>query len=65
VFSRLSNSDVYQESLEELDAALSEMTSNVSFPQVADSISFFIIIIIIIIILYTLILELIRLLVTM
>jgi hypothetical protein len=41
VLSRLSNSDVYQESLEELDEALSEMTSNASFPQVVDSISFF------------------------
>lgn len=33
VFSRLSSSDVYEESVEELDAALSEMTSNASFPQ--------------------------------
>ncbi|XP_030935471.1 uncharacterized protein LOC115960658 isoform X1 [Quercus lobata] len=33
VFSRLSGSDAYQDSVEELDAALSEMTSDASFPQ--------------------------------
>ncbi|KAM3731167.1 hypothetical protein ACB098_12G142200 [Castanea mollissima] len=33
VFSRLSSSDAYQDSVEELDAALSEMTSDASFPQ--------------------------------
>lgn len=33
VFSRLSISDIYQDSVKELDAALSEMTSSASFPQ--------------------------------
>ncbi|KAB2074626.1 hypothetical protein ES319_A07G163900v1 [Gossypium barbadense] len=33
VFRRLSSLDVYQESIQELDAALSEMTSHPSFPQ--------------------------------
>ncbi|XP_022758504.1 uncharacterized protein LOC111305336 isoform X2 [Durio zibethinus] len=33
VFRRLSSLDVYQESIEELDAALFEMTSHPSFPQ--------------------------------
>ncbi|TXG63883.1 hypothetical protein EZV62_010877 [Acer yangbiense] len=33
VFRNLSNSDVYLESVEELDATLAEMTSNPSFPQ--------------------------------
>ncbi|KAF3967417.1 hypothetical protein CMV_008584 [Castanea mollissima] len=40
VFSRLSGSDAYQDSVEELDAALSEMTSDASFPQVVDSVLF-------------------------
>ncbi|KAL5792688.1 hypothetical protein ACOSP7_001282 [Xanthoceras sorbifolium] len=33
VFKHLSNSDIYLESVEELDATLAEMTSNPSFPQ--------------------------------
>lgn len=40
MFSRLSGSDAYQDSVEELDAALSEMTSDASFPQVVDSVLF-------------------------